>query len=116
MAFLNTSLDKLVKLTPQDKFTILSEKFPNTRQRDLVCRKGIYPYEYMDNFGKFDEITLPPKEAFHSSLSNSVSSEALHAYGCDFCVPMYYRACYVSVKHTHFRTSHITCTFLLCVL
>ena len=30
----------------------------------LLLRKGSYPYEDMDNWGKFDETTLPPKETF----------------------------------------------------
>ena len=30
----------------------------------LLIRKGIYPYEYMDNWDKFRETVLPPKEAF----------------------------------------------------
>ena len=25
----------------------------------LLLRKGVYPYEDMDNWGKFDETTLP---------------------------------------------------------
>ena len=32
----------------------------------LLLRKGVYPYEDMDNWEKFDETTLPPKEAFYS--------------------------------------------------
>ena len=31
--------------------------------------KGVYPYEYMDSWGKFDETSLPDKEAFYSSLN-----------------------------------------------
>ena len=30
----------------------------------LLLRKGSYPYEDMDNWGKFDETALPPKETF----------------------------------------------------
>ena len=30
----------------------------------LLLRKSVYPYEYMDSLEKFDETTLPPKEAF----------------------------------------------------
>ena len=32
-------------------------------------RKGVYPYEDIDNWEKFDETTIPPKEAFHSNLN-----------------------------------------------
>ena len=35
----------------------------------LLLRKGIYPYEYMDNSERFDEASLPDKESFHSSLN-----------------------------------------------
>ena len=35
----------------------------------LLLRKGVYPHEDMDNWGKFDETTLPPKEAFYSKLN-----------------------------------------------
>ena len=35
----------------------------------LQLRKGVYPYEYIDNWVKFDETTLPPKEAFYSNLN-----------------------------------------------
>ena len=34
----------------------------------LLLRKGVYPYEYMDSWEKFDENTLPHKEGFYSNL------------------------------------------------
>ena len=34
-----------------------------------LLRKGIYPYEYMDNWERFDETSLRDKEAFYSSLN-----------------------------------------------
>ena len=33
----------------------------------LLLRKDVYPYECRDIWQKFDETTLPPKEAFHSN-------------------------------------------------
>ena len=35
----------------------------------LLLRKGIYPYEYMDSWERFDETSLPDKEAFYNSLN-----------------------------------------------
>ena len=35
----------------------------------LLLRKGIYPYEYIDSWERFDENTTPPKEAFYSELN-----------------------------------------------
>ena len=31
-------------------------------------KKGVYPYEYMDSFKKFDECKLPGKDAFFNFL------------------------------------------------
>ena len=30
----------------------------------VLLRKGIYPYEYIDSWERFDETALPPKEIF----------------------------------------------------
>ena len=40
-----------------------------TNNLDLL-RKGVYPYEYMDSFDRFDETKLPPIDKFYSSLSD----------------------------------------------
>ena len=35
----------------------------------LLLRKGFYPFEYLDNWERFDETSMPNKEAFYSSLN-----------------------------------------------
>ena len=42
----------------------------------LLLRKGFYPYEDIDNWEKFDETTIPPKEAFYSKLNLKGISDA----------------------------------------
>ena len=41
-----------------------------------MSRKGIYPYNYIDAWEKFEEIKLPPKNVFYSKLNiKGVSDE-----------------------------------------
>ena len=47
----------------------------NGEQFRLLLKKGVYPYEYMTGWDKFEETKLPPKEAFHSNLNMSDISE-----------------------------------------
>ena len=35
----------------------------------MLLRKGIYPYEYMDSWERFNETSLPSKEDFYSNLN-----------------------------------------------
>ena len=46
----------------------------------MLLRKGVYLYEDMDNWEKFDETTAPPKEAFYSQLKLEDISDADYAY------------------------------------
>ena len=35
----------------------------------LLLRKGVYPYEYMDSWERFNETSLPDKKAFYNQLN-----------------------------------------------
>jgi hypothetical protein len=36
----------------------------------ILRKKGIYPYDWVDDYKKFSEKSLPPKEAFYNKLQN----------------------------------------------
>ena len=35
----------------------------------MLLRKVVYPYEYIDSWGRFNETLLPDKEVFYSNLN-----------------------------------------------
>ncbi|KAL4123057.1 hypothetical protein QTP88_015289 [Uroleucon formosanum] len=71
--FMATSLEKLAT----NMITPLFENFRETAKHfvmeklPLVTRKGVYPYEYTDSWSKLDEVSLPGKEEFYSTLTES---------------------------------------------
>ena len=42
---------------------------------DLLTRKGVYPYEYVNSWDRFNETQLPPIDVFYSNLNVSSISE-----------------------------------------
>jgi len=60
--FMQSSLDKLVK--GSDEFPIMQKIVSEENKQQLLLKKSIYPYEYMDSFESFDETQLPEKEKF----------------------------------------------------
>ena len=52
----------------------------------LLLRKGVYPYEYMDNWKKFDETSLTNKESFYSSLNMENIDDIAYRHGHDLHV------------------------------
>jgi len=48
---------------------------PNKEQFKLLLRKGVYPYEYMDEPERMDESNLPPQDKFFSRLTDSDISD-----------------------------------------
>ena len=78
---LSTLTDNLSEINKNKNHEIshdkLIKKFYNTYQLcdndfdkfNLLLRKGVYPYEYMDEWKKFNEDKLPEKELFYSGLN-----------------------------------------------
>ena len=86
--FITASLDKLVSMT---KYVNTDEKDrskwiwrdnwqSNCRysskndiiKTDLLTEKGVYPYDYMNTFDKFNEEQLPSKEQFYNRLVKKI--------------------------------------------
>ena len=46
------------------------------REMEMLTRKGVYPYEYIDSSERFNERELPPREMFYSSLTDENITES----------------------------------------
>ena len=65
--FMGSSLSKLASnLTDHPNL----QRYFNDEQLELVKRKGVYPYDYMDCFEKLAETSLPSKDDFYSKLND----------------------------------------------
>ena len=73
--FMSSSLDSLVNNLARRNNKFFGFKDYNKSQYKLLIQKGIYPYKYIDDWDKFKETTLPPKEAFYSKLNMSGVSD-----------------------------------------
>ena len=72
--FMASSLESLVGNLSLKKFKITKKEFG--KKFELMTKKGIYPYDYMNGIKKFSEEKLPPKEKFFSKLNDcGVSDE-----------------------------------------
>ena len=76
--FMSSSLDKLVSNLPAEALKYTNKIF-RKEKFNLMTRKGIYPYDYMDSFEKFNKTELPTKEEFYSILNNE------HITNEDYC-------------------------------
>jgi hypothetical protein len=82
--FMNTSLDSLAKNINKDcknisdrrkAFRNLSKQYPNDLHFELMTKKGIYPYDYIDSYDKFSDTELPSIQQFYNTLTDSHCSE-----------------------------------------
>ena len=61
--FMSQSLDKLSSNLPEDRFIYTGGEIDG--DLDLMKKKGVYPYDYMDSFSRFNENQLPKREEFY---------------------------------------------------
>ena len=80
--FMNESLEKLAEsLKKANDMSLLSNlvdgfKSFNTETIKLLADKGVYPYDYMNSWDRFDEIELPSKSNFYSKLNDTSITKA----------------------------------------
>ena len=66
------SLDGLVKGLGPDQFKSLEKEMGDNK---LLKKKGVFPYEFMTDFGKLNVNKLPSKDKFYSKLNDSNISD-----------------------------------------
>ena len=65
---LTSSFEKLVDATDKADFKITKIKFGD--KTDIILRKGVYPYKYINRVYRFNKTKLPPIDKFNSALNN----------------------------------------------
>lgn len=70
LQFLNSKLETLCKNLDDTDFHHLTKMFINqTHLLHLLKRKGVYPYDYMNLWSRYDEKKIPDPKHFYNSLS-----------------------------------------------
>ena len=74
--FMSSSLDSLVSNLAKGGHKLFGFEKYNNRQHELLIRKGIYPYEYMNSWDRFEEKSLLNIKSFCSNLNMSGASDS----------------------------------------
>ena len=77
--FISTSLEKLAANLLRESFKNLTAYYEGEKF-DLLSRKGVFPFDWFDSFEKLSTVKLPPKEAFHSKLTDEDFSDDDYAH------------------------------------
>ena len=78
--FMASSLGKLASNMEDDQCKHLREFYKEEEVFRLMRRKGVYPYEYMDGWKKFEETSLLSKDAFYSRFNMKDISDHDHEH------------------------------------
>ena len=73
--FMSSSLDSPTKNLVSGGNKLFGFEDYSELQYDLLTRKGVYPYEYVNSWDRFNETQLPPIDVFYSNLTMSSISE-----------------------------------------
>ncbi len=79
--FMSESLSSLAYNLSEDKTRFRETlKIFSLSTLNLVTRKGVFPYEYIDHPNKLNETCLPPKQFFYNSLKDEDISDEDYAH------------------------------------
>lgn len=79
--FIPSSLATLSKNLQGDSF-IETRKLVDDENLQLVLRKGVFCYDYIDSLKRFDEVSLPSKDKFYNSLLQEHLSDEDYNHAC----------------------------------
>ena len=71
--FMNSSLDALLKNLSDNDFKYSSQEFSGDLLK-LLREKGVYPYEYMENFKKYFDGKLHDRCNFYSFFGDEIAA------------------------------------------
>ncbi|XP_015606104.1 uncharacterized protein LOC107272932, partial [Cephus cinctus] len=79
--FMPSSIDKLTSYLKSSEKLIIHKHCNSEKEFNLLTRKGVFPYDYVDSWTKLDDEQLPPKEKFYSELNDEeiLDSDYIHA-------------------------------------
>ena len=84
LKFLLASLEQLaaslVKVSPeyfQNFNDVVTDVYPEA-DVELLERKGVFCYDYLDSLARLDELALPPRKAFCNTLGGVECSQAYY--------------------------------------
>ena len=80
---MGSSLEKLAGNLSEEGFIYTKENFTDERQFQLMNKTGVYPYDYMDSFSKFNDTQLPRREDCYSLLTDEDISEDDYSHAED---------------------------------
>ena len=83
LQFTNSSLERLVDNLTREEFQFLHKYIDGQQKQDLMLRKGVYPYDYVDKPAKLEEKRLPPKQEFYSKLYDEDISDSDYQHAKD---------------------------------
>ena len=84
--FLSSSLESLTENLKCNggitNFKHFASEFQDEDVANLLLRKNVYPYDYMNDERRFQETRIPPKDAFYSEIKKSHINEEDYSHAC----------------------------------